>query len=184
MKLILSILLLSISATLHAEIHKEALVCEKAGGICFYWWPELPTIDGWQQDKDNSFRYSMNAQAPIGFNFGNAETVIYAKAIYKAAQPETKNLDEFIKNDHASFLAKDSTIKIQELSPVTNSVANKLKSFSFTPQKSGNWERVTYGEESDKEGNQYFLTFVVSSRTESGYNNAMATYVQFINQYK
>ncbi len=67
---------------------------------------------------------------------------------------------------------------------VTNALGNKLRSFSFAPQQGGNWERVTYGEETDKEGNKYYLTFVLSSRTETGYNDTMAAYVQFINLYK
>lgn len=184
MRYIIAIIFFTLSLSLNAEIHREATVCEESGELCFYWWPVLPKIEGWEQDKDNSYYYSMNTQAPKGFNFGNAESVIYAKAIYKLRQPDSKNLDEFIKNDKESFLQRDPTLEIKQTKNLKSSNQHVFKSYSFKPQKEGNWEQVSYSEEKDADGNDYYLVFVLSSRNESGYKNSMIAYEQFITKYK
>jgi len=77
-----------------AEIQKFANPCDQ--GICFSWWPKLPRVAGWHQDQDQSYNYKINAQAPDGRTFANAETVIYANAIYKPRVPESKTLQDLI----------------------------------------------------------------------------------------
>jgi hypothetical protein len=61
------------------EIEKRATACERV--LCFHWWPKLPPLEGWHQDEARSFAFGVNALAPDGFTFGDAETVIYAKAL-------------------------------------------------------------------------------------------------------
>ena len=48
----------------------------------------------------------------------------------------------------------------------------------------GNWEIVTYGEEIDKDGNQYYLNFVLSSRSESALKKSFEDYKKFVSTYK
>jgi hypothetical protein len=64
-----------------AAIEKNSVVCDT--GICFYWWPTLPAINGWHQDKEQSFHENANVLAPDGSTSVDAETVIYANAVYK-----------------------------------------------------------------------------------------------------
>lgn len=184
MKYLLIFISLSLSGTLSAEIHREATVCNESGEMCFYWWPELPEIEGWEQDKGNSYHYSSNAQAPVGFNFGNAESVIYAKAIYKLGQPESKNLEQFIANDKKSFLKDNPELTIKETLPLTSASGLKFRSFTFAPKNEGNWERVSYSEEKDTDGNEYYLVFVLSSRSETEYKSMIAAYEKFITKYE
>ncbi|MEZ4334944.1 MAG: hypothetical protein R3F35_24565 [Myxococcota bacterium] len=39
-----------------AEMERLARACD--AGLCFFWWPKLDPIAGWQQDRDQSIRYS------------------------------------------------------------------------------------------------------------------------------
>lgn len=168
----------------NAEIIKEAVLCEKTGSLCFYWWPKLPDVPGWRQDKGNSYHYSINAQTPTDSTFSDAETVIYAKAAYKAKEPELKDLNGFIQNDLAAFRGDDPGIKISEIAPMQTLSGQQLKRFSFAPSGKGNWEQVSYGEEKDKNGDEYFLTFVISSRTKAGLARNLSAYEQFISNYR
>lgn len=160
-----------------AAIEKIAAPCEDA--ICLHWWPVLPEIGGWHHDEKASYHHKVNAMAPDGFTFSNAETVIYAKALYKPRTPETKTLDMLITDDQADFLQSDSSLIITETTPLTTGDGKKLRSFTFFPGESGNWEKVTYAEEGD-----YYLVFTISSRTKEGYQKSLPHYEQLIWHYK
>ncbi len=184
MKYLFIFIVLSFSCVLSAEIHRETTVCNESGEMCFYWWPKLPRIEGWQQDNRNSYRYSLNAQAPVGFNFGNAESVIYAKAIYKLREPDTKSLEQFITNDKNRFLKTNPELSIKEILALTSKSGLKFRCYSFIPKINGNWERASYSEEKDADGNEYYLVFVLSSRTEKAYKSSMVTYEKFVTEYE
>jgi len=115
--IILTISLTFLSIYSHAEIEKFAIPSESCGGMCFYWWPKLPNIQGWHHEREQSYNYSANAQAPDGFTFANAETVFYAKALYKLRIPETNNIEQLIKDDHSRFLSK-SELHITQEKPI------------------------------------------------------------------
>ncbi|TLS65456.1 hypothetical protein FEF65_12915 [Mariprofundus erugo] len=148
-------------------------------GMSFYWWPKLPSVSGWHQDKDSSFHYSVNALAPDNSTFSNAETVIYAKAIYKPRDPEVKSIEMLIARDKKEFLTSVPSVKTQEVKPLITADGKQFKSFTFFPNGPGSWERVTYGEEGE-----FFLIFTISSRSKSGYDAAEGTYEKLISLYK
>ena len=179
MKLYLSILLSFILfSQSYAEIKKTVIPGEKCGGMCFYWWPVLPSVEGWRQDIEASYKFSANTQAPNKFNFKNSETVIYAKALYKPRMPKIHNIYELIENDHSQF--KDGAeLNINKISSITTADGQKLLTYSFYPKEEGNWEHVSYGEEGD-----FFLVFTISSRTKSGLEKNLPAYNEFITKYQ
>ena len=168
----------------NAEILKQSTVCGETRELCFLWWPKLNPIKGWSQDMPQSVNYKSNAQAPNGYTFANAEAVIYAKAIYKARQPKSKNLAEFISSDKQSFLSRNPSLKITNADPAEDKAGRKYIGFDFTPEKAGNWERVLYSEETDKDKNEYYLVFVLSSRSKAGYEQALSAYKGFVATYE
>lgn len=179
MKKYIFISILSLIASVSkAEIEKTAIPDEKCGTICFYWWPKLPTISGWHQDKEQSFNYSANTQAPDGYTFINAETVIYAKALYKPRIPETKSLSQLINDDQNSF-KKGSKLVINPEGKILTADKKQISIYSFTPESNGNWEYVGYGEEGD-----FYLVFTISSRTQEGLNKNLPIFKEYINGYK
>ena len=167
---IIFVLLSVVAVPTHAAIEKTALTsCEN--GICFYWWPILPKIDGWHQDREDSFHYSINALAPDGFTFVNAVTVMYARAIYKPQRSEIKSLDMLIADDKTQFIENDPGTTIAAAPPLTTGSGNKLVSFTFIPKAPGSWERVSYGEEGD-----FYLIFTISSKSAADLQKAMPNY--------
>lgn len=176
-RIFLALLLTSLSFSAVAEIYKVAVPDERCGTMCFYWWPVLPPIDGWQQDMPNSYYYSANAQAPIGESFSNSESVIYAKALYKPRIPKTKTLSQLIEIDRKNFEQKSNPI-ITQLKPLKSGDNKEFESYQFFPRSKGNFERVSYGEEGD-----FYLVFTLSSRSKKGFESSMPAYKQFIEQY-
>lgn len=173
----LLVVLLLACAPAFSEMEKVATQC--GSEICFHWWPKLPAVSGWHHDREHSLHYSFNAQAPDGKTFANAEAVIYANAPYKARMPEVKSLQTLIDNDQRQFRTDFPGVKVRELDPILTAEGKPLRSFEYTPAKAGNWERVSYGEDSE-----FYLIFTVSSRTMTGLARALGAYEEFIHAYK
>jgi hypothetical protein len=165
------------SSFAYAEIEKIAIPSGK--GLSFYWWPKLASLDGWHQDREHSYFYSANALAPDGFTFKDAESVIYARALFKPRTPTIKSLEALIENDKKDFAANVHGVSIQEVAPLFTADGQKLRSFTFFPTSGGNWERVSYGEEGE-----FYLIFTISSRSQSGFNAAVVAYEKLIAGYK
>ena len=168
---------MALSLSAHAEIEKFAVPSDK--GILFHWWPKLDPLDGWHQDKEFSLFYSANSLAPDGFTFKNAETVMYARAIYKPREPNIKSLEELIEEDKKDFELNVPGVLITEVAPISTLDGQKLKSLTFFPTKTGNWERVSYGEEGD-----FYLIFTISARSQSGFTAFEGAYEKLITTYK
>lgn len=168
---------LLISLTAQAEIEKTAVPCET--GLCLYWWPKLPPLKGWHQDKDQSYHYGVNALAPDGSSFAKAETVIYAKASYKPRIPETKTLEMFIADDRKEFADSVPGITIKEVDALISGDGEKLRSFTFFPKQKGNWEQVAYGEEGE-----FYLVFTLSSHSKEAFDRTQSAYRELIAHYK
>jgi hypothetical protein len=178
MKLLLLLMtLLGSSFTAIAEIEKGGSPCDT--GLCLYWWPKLPAISGWHHEAEASQQNSFNALAPDGSTFENAETVMYAVALYKPNMPETGSLDALIAEDKEKFIEHSAAASIDETKPIATGDGQKLRSFTFFPKSEGNWEQVSYGEEGD-----YYLIFTVSSQTKSGYEKALHSYEAMLRGYK
>ncbi|HUQ10583.1 MAG TPA: hypothetical protein VM146_09735 [Steroidobacteraceae bacterium] len=160
-----------------AEIEKNAEPCET--GICLHWWPKLPELHGWHGDRGSSLRYGANALAPNGFTFSNAETVIYARALFKPRMPKATSLETLITDDKQELLSGNVGVRISETKALVTGDGQNLRSFMFSPEAGGNWERVSYGEEGE-----FYLLFTISSRTASGYKKAEPAYEELIHRYR
>jgi hypothetical protein len=170
-------ILLAATASALAKVEKFAIPGEK--GMSFYWWPKLPPVAGWKQDREFSFRYRINALAPEGTSFGSAETVIYAKAVFKPRVPDVKTLGDLIENDKRDFLANVPGVIVREAPSITTVDGQQLNSLTYTPTGQGNWERVSYLDEGD-----FYLIFTLSSRTQAGFNASSKAYEDMVSQYK
>jgi hypothetical protein len=175
--LLLASALLSASGLAQAEIEKLAIPCETR--LCVHWWPRLPRLAGWHHDREHSLYHGANALAPDGFTFKDAETVIYARALYKPRVPDTPSLASLIEADKRELLEKDPTIVIAEAEAMTTGDGQALRSFTFLPREDGNWERVAYGEEGD-----FFLLFTISSRSREGFRARAAAFEDLIRRYR
>ncbi len=133
----------------------------------------------------SSYQYSINALSPGDSTFANSETVMYGKAAYKARLPTFSSIDEFIKFDHANFRASQPSLAIVDKGNAVTASNIALKLFQFSPTTpEGNWEIVAYGEETDSDGNEYYLTFTLSSRSQNGLKDALPTYRNMLAKYQ
>lgn len=183
--------LLGAGSPAFAEIEKLATPCET--GFCLHWWPKLGPVQGWTQDRGQSFNYGVNALAPDGATFSNAETVMYAKAIYKPRDPEITSLEELIERDRKDFAANVPGVVIADAAPLTTADGQVLRSITFfpkndgnfpkndgnLPKNDGNWERVAYGEEGD-----FYLIFTISARSLKGYEAHVGAFERMVRSYR
>jgi hypothetical protein len=165
------------SSSAFADVEKVATICEKA--ICPHWWPKVSVPAGWQHDRDYSLHFNFNALAPQGKSFADADTVMYANAVYKPRVPESKTLQEFIATDHANFRRETRDLSIVSSGNVTTADGKSALTWLLEPKTTGQWERVAYVEEGD-----YYMVFVISSRTQAGRNAGMPSFESLLNQYK
>ena len=185
MKKILLLLLL-LPAITQAEIYKKALVCSDTGQICLYWWPTLPEVQGWHQDMRHSYHYKMNTLALEGYDFSNSEAVIYARSEYQDKPEEKKTLEEFIEFSQGQSIANSPyKFNIENRSEIESEGKLTFVSFSYLPKgNTGNWEQVAYSEETDNDGNHYFLIFALSSRTKEAYLSNLESFNKMITLYQ
>jgi hypothetical protein len=73
----------------------------------------------------------VNALAPNGFTFANAESVMYAKAVHKPRQRDVKSLEMLIAKDRRNFLASIPDLVIEEIATLTTADGQKRRA-SFT----------------------------------------------------
>ena len=165
------------SSTASAEMERIAIPTDQ--GMSLHWWPKLFPVPGWHHEREQSLQLGVNALAPDGATCEDADTVMYAKAAYKPREPDTKSLDVFIEKDKKAFLARSSAVVIKEATFLTTADGKRLRSFTFFPTGTGNWERVAYGEEGE-----FYLVFAMSSRSLNGYKAALKAYEQLVGRYK
>ena len=165
------------SSTASAEMERIAIPTDR--GMSLHWWPKLFPVPGWHHEREQSLQLGVNALAPDGATCEDADTVMYAKAAYKPREPDTKSLDVFIEKDKKAFLARSSAVVIKEAAFLTTADGKRLRSFTFFPTGTGNWERVAYGEEGE-----FYLVFAMSSRSLNGYKAALKAYEQLVGRYK
>jgi hypothetical protein len=176
-KLVLSLLIALLPSVASAEIVKSADIDCK--GICFHWWPKLQPPQGWHQDTDMSYRDNINALAPDGHTFGDAEAVMYGNAVYKPRVPEDKSIDQFVQGDKERFASEHPKSEMKDAEPLTTADGKSLRSVIFVEKNDGYWERVSYGEEGD-----FYLVFTLSSRSQKGYDETMSAYEKLVESYR
>lgn len=171
------VVLTFLSGPVRAEVEKTAQTCESQ--ICFFWWPKLPAVKGWHQDRDKSYELGANVLVPDGSSFSDAETVMYAEALYKPRVPDIASVEALIDGDKQKFLDHRPGLKIVESKGQATGDGKVLRSFEYIPGQQGDWEQVSYGEEGD-----FYLIFTVSSRTKTGYTQSVSAYEGLIQGYR
>lgn len=182
-KLILASVFLT-SLLANAEIEKIAEITNRKGEgcngkICFYWWPKVQLPEGWEHDRSSSLLLNSNVIVPVGSTFANAETIMYARAMFKPRMKDTKSLEALMESDRKDFLAKHKGMKAKDLEPLQSGDSKPFKVVSFSPSKKGNWEQVAYGEETE-----YYLVFTISSQGKNGLERDLSKFKELIERYK
>ncbi len=172
------LVLLALAAPAQGEILKFMIPGDK--GLSARWWPKVPSLPGWHQDKGASERYGLNALAPDGSTFASADAVMMAKANYKPRQPKITTLAKLVEDDRKSTLAALPGVRITSLPDMKDADGKLLVARGFAPGKDGkgNWEAVAYGEEGD-----FFLIFTLSARSQQGYRQNLKAFQTLVARY-
>lgn len=163
--------------TTNAAIEKYATSC--GNRICFHWWPKVPAIPGWHQDRERNFDMGVNLLVPNDRGFSDAPAVIYARAVYKPRVPEVKSLDALIEQDRRTFLAEKPDGAVAEAGKLTTGDGHRLRSLTFFAPHSGSWERVAYGEEGD-----FYLIFTLSAQDKASYEHGTPLFEAWVGRYR
>ncbi|PID59251.1 hypothetical protein CSB45_00980 [candidate division KSB3 bacterium] len=149
------------------------------GGALFLWWPELPAIEWWQQDREASITRGSNVLVPLGADATRAEALIAAQAIEKKLTL-CFNLGEFIFYQKRLLLEEnDGAVEFVEGTAVTTGDGKKLPGFLFVHKKTGAFEHLFYGEE----GNFYTI-FSLQARDRKAYLRALHYYKLLLSRYR
>lgn len=161
-----------------AEIEKTSVASQ--GGMHLMWWPKVTAPEGWHLDKGASQANGINVAVPDGANFSNAETVIYGRAIYKPRDPGLASLQALIERDQAQFRKSSPDLQIKAVASLAIADGTAMQAFTYFPGAAGkgNWECVVYAEDGD-----YYLMFVVSARSQKGFDAARAAYEKIVASY-
>jgi hypothetical protein len=176
-RILLGLLLAATSAFAVAEVEKSANPGVKRTE--FNWWPKLPDVPGWRQDMESSFQHNINALAPVGKQFSGAETLIYAKAVFKHHVPEVKSLAALIDNEKNDFLKNEPGGLIRQSPALSTADGAKVVSLTYIRKSHANWERVSYLDE-----DEFYIIFTISSDTKSGFDASSKVYENLISRYR
>jgi len=178
-KLLLSLILLSAGAlwvqTSNAELLRVQTPCDSR--TCVYWLPKLPVLPGWHLHTTDEPQDAV-VLVPDGYTYGNAQYIIYARALQKALLMDRPSLHRFITQDAEDYKALYPGIKVTEAGLVQTAQHNSLRSLKLTPTKSGPWEQITYHEDGD-----HFVVVVLTSKTAAGYSKARTEYLELLRRY-
>lgn len=175
--LFLLALLMHLPSQVLADTERIATPCDR--GVCFHWWPKVQVPSGWVHDRDNSLYFNFNALAREGEAFTDAETVMYANAIYRPRVPVAKTLDELIAQDQERFRSEIPDIEIATDRSLKTGDGKVARTWRLSPRSKGQWERVAYFEEGE-----YYMVFVISSRVKSGLERNMSSFESLVTDYK
>jgi hypothetical protein len=175
----LVVVAVALSACTAASADMERIASPCKTGICFNWWPKVAIPAGWQHDRDHSLHYNFNALAPEGKSFADAETVMYVNAVFRPRVPEAKTLDAFIRNDQVNFIKEVPDLRIAPTETLKTADSKTARSWTLSPASKGQWERVAYLEQGE-----YYIVFVISSRTQAGLLASGSKFEQLVAAYR
>lgn len=167
-----------------AEIVKTASIDDpKCQGICLHWWPKVTPPKGWTQDMGASQEYNLNFMVPKD---GNGDVVIYANAQQLKGQAAT--VAGFMADDRATFERHNKGLKVVDGPLLVTGDGQKMPTLIFNPApgqaQPGRWEIAAYGRETDKEGNAYYLVFILSAATEAGRDQTLPVFKGVVSGYR
>ncbi len=166
----------------HAEIEKTASLGCGSNSICTYAWPKVAPPPGWHQDRDTSQEEDMNFMVPDGATDSSA--YIYASAATDEDQADT--LAGFIADDKKTFLKDHPAMAMTDLASLTTADGQVFPVVQFDPPAGDDarFDIVAYGEETDNEGNRYYLSFVVSGKTKALRDANLAVFKALVASYR
>lgn len=166
------------SGTAGAEVQKIMQVCN--GKLCPSFTLVLTPPADWDLDKAASEENRVQMLVPRGTNFHDARAVIYVRVSLKdKGQP----LSDFIRVSQERWRQAVADTKISKLPPVERGNGKgAFEPFRYEnpsrPQQP--FELVAFGTDTDKDGNDFILTVVMSGKDQKVIEQAQASYLELL----
>ncbi len=134
----------------------------------------------WVEDKVASRENGVQMLLPRGRNFGNAPALMYVKVSYRR---DKQSLEDFVGNSQKRWREQVPDSKIEKL-PDVGRASGQPAYLSYRyenpsrPQQ--RFEAVSFGIDSDKDGNDFFLMVAVTGKDKKAIDQAMPSYNAFL----
>ncbi len=131
---------------------------------------------GWAEDRQASRKNKVQMYLPRGRSFGNADTLIYIRVSYNS---DKQKLEDFIRVSQQRWRASVQDTKIEKLAGVQRDNGKPdFESYRYQnpsrPQQE--FEIVSFGEDSDKDGNNFFLMVALTGMDRKALDRTEALY--------
>ncbi|HLL27987.1 MAG TPA: hypothetical protein VKT73_10130 [Xanthobacteraceae bacterium] len=131
---------------------------------------------GWVLDAKATQENGLAMYVPKGMNFGNAPALMYIRVSYNS---DKRSMEKFIEVAHERWKNTEKDSKIEKLA--SEKRANGKPDFQVyhfvnpsNPQQA--YELMAYGEDTDKDGNSYFLMIGLTAAAQKAIDAAEADY--------
>lgn len=165
----------------HATVKKMVQSCD--AGLCPIFLPELPVPAGWQVDDAASKANGVVVLVPAGFSFGDAEAVIYARAFHNA---EKRTIASRVEESNSHWLGQIKDAKIERLADISGqqqAVPFQLYRYSNPSTSQQTAEIVAFGEDTDRDGNDYGVQMVITAMSEANLDKYRSVFLDLIKAY-
>jgi hypothetical protein len=174
-RFLLSMIFLAVlGANARAEVEKFIQIGD--GQLRPYFRLKFTPPEGWVQDPKATQENGMPIYVPKGKTFGNSPALMYIRVSYNA---DKRAMEKFIEVAHERWnnAVKDTRIDKLAEEPRANGKADFQIYHFVNPSKPQQaYELMAYGEDSDKDGNSYFLMIALTAAAQKAIDSAEADY--------
>ena len=126
----------------------------------------------WTEDIAASKKNGLPIYVPAGTSFGSAPAVMYARVTYNS---DRQSMDKYVEVAHQRWQAAELDVKIDPLANESRTNGSRpFRVYHFVnpsrPQQA--YELMAYGEDKDKDGNNFFVMIGLSGATQDAIDKA------------
>jgi hypothetical protein len=168
------IFLVALGANANAEVEKFMQMGD--GELRPYFRLKFTPPQGWVQDAKATQENGMPIYLPKGKTLGDAPALMYIRVSYNA---DKRSMEKFIEVAHERWknAVKDSKIdKLADEKRANGKTDFQIYHFVNPSKPQQAYEVMAYGEDSDKDGNSYFLMIALTAAAQKAIDAAEADY--------
>ena len=167
--------------SVQADVQKSLQIC--GGKLCPSYAIEITPPENWQIDRTASEENRAQMLVPIGSTFHDARAVIYVRISPKGKE---QPLSDFIRVSQDRWRQSVSDTKIQKLPVVerdNGKAAFEPFRYESASQPQQPFEVVAFGIDTDKDGNDFILTVVMSCKDQKALEQAQAAFLDLLRRH-
>jgi hypothetical protein len=169
----------AMSAVAQAEIRKLMQVGD--GKLTPSFELVLVPPQGWVEEKEATKQNRVQMLVPRGKNFASAPALIYVRISHRADKHHS--VEEFVRESQRRWREQVRDTKIEKLADVERAsgqpayLSYRYENPSRPQQR---FEAVSFGLDSDKDGNDFFVMVAVTGKDKKAIDDAMPAYNAFL----